>query len=55
MFISLSRYSYDEIDEAIRLQIAKHKLQIPVYRVLPGMLVRDVLSNQETMSPGNLT
>ena len=50
-----SRYSHDEIDEAIRLQIAKHKLQIPVYRVLPGMLVRDVLSNQETMSPGNLT
>lgn len=40
-----SRYNHDEIDQAIRRECEMNGLKIPVYRVLPGQLVRDVLSD----------
>ncbi len=39
-----SRYSHDQIDEAIRKECEMNGISIPVYRVLPGQLVRDVLN-----------
>ncbi len=39
-----SRFSPEEIDEAILRECKKHKLQIPVYRVLPGQIHRDILT-----------
>jgi ribonuclease Z len=39
-----SRYSPEEIDTAIRLQCDHYAINIPVYRVLPGETVVDILS-----------
>jgi len=41
-----SRYSKEQIDVAILELCQKYKLKIPVYRVLPGEIARDIL-NQE--------
>lgn len=38
-----SRYNDEEIDEAIQKEARRQKIQIPVYRLLPGKMVRDVL------------
>lgn len=38
-----SRYSYEQIDEAIKQECERVDLKIPVYRVLPGMIGRDIL------------
>ena len=40
-----SRYSNEQIDEAIKTEIRKNRIDIPVRRLLPGMIVRDVLCN----------
>lgn len=40
-----SRYSHEQIDEAICHECEMNGIKIPVYRVLPGQLMRDVLSN----------
>ncbi len=40
-----SRYSAEEIDEAIDFFCKKFELKIPVFRVLPGETVRDILRN----------
>jgi len=39
-----SRYSKQEIDEAIKKQIKKYGIKIPVFRILPGEVHRDILS-----------
>lgn len=39
-----SRFSAAEIDKAILAECRKHKLTIPVYRVLPGEIQRDILA-----------
>ena len=39
-----SRYSPEEIDTAIRLQCDHYAINIPVYRVLPGETVVDILA-----------
>lgn len=39
-----NRYDYDQIDEAISKECAKHNLTIPVFRILPGQVSRDFLS-----------
>lgn len=41
-----SRYAQAEIDEAILRLCKKHKITIPVYRVLPGEIARDILSGE---------
>ena len=41
-----SRYGPKEIDTAIRKLCKENKLQIPVFRILPGVLVRDVLRQE---------
>ena len=38
-----SRYSQEEIDQAILQQCEKHQIDIPVFRVLPGETSRDIL------------
>jgi ribonuclease Z len=38
-----SRYSHEEIDENIKRLCKELKIKIPVYRVLPGQLHRDIL------------
>ena len=38
-----SRYSNEQIDEAIALEMNRHGLSIEVRRVLPGQTVRDLL------------
>jgi ribonuclease Z len=40
-----SRYDYRQIEEAIQKECGKHGLTIPVFRVLPGKIVRDVLNS----------
>lgn len=39
-----NRYDHDQIDKAISQQCAKHKLTIPVFRILPGQVARDFLN-----------
>lgn len=39
-----SRYSQEEIDKAILKNCKKYKIKIPVYRILPGVLHRNILS-----------
>ncbi|HEY4111627.1 RNAse Z [Puia sp.] len=41
-----SRYSPEEIDKAIRLLCEKYAIGFPVYRVLPGETVFDILGGQ---------
>jgi ribonuclease Z len=41
-----SRYSAGEIDEAIRRYCQDYKIQIPVYRLLPGQVQWDILQSQ---------
>jgi ribonuclease Z len=38
-----SRYSKDQIDARIRFLCSEYKIKIPVNRVLPGMIHRDIL------------
>lgn len=38
-----SRYSAEQIDTSIRKLCKEHRLQIPVYRILPGEVVQDIL------------
>ena len=40
-----SRYSVEQIDTAIKQQCEEYGLRIPVYRIHPGMVGRDVLAN----------
>ena len=42
-----TRYDQREIDAAIRKQLVIHDLNIPVRRILPGQIGRDVLSNPD--------
>lgn len=42
-----TRYAYEQIDEAIQRECRKVALKIPVYRVLPGMIGRDILGQLE--------
>lgn len=39
-----SRYSSEEIDKAILAECRKYKLTIPVYRILPGQIHRNILA-----------
>jgi len=39
-----SRYSFEQIDDAIKRECRNFDLKIPVYRVLPGMTGRDILT-----------
>ena len=39
-----SRYSREQIDEAIQMQCELYGIEIPVHRVLPGVLSRDILA-----------
>lgn len=39
-----SRFSQAEIDEAILRECKAHKIDIPVYRILPGQIHRDILT-----------
>ena len=41
-----SRYDNDEIDKAIRRGCEHLKIEIPVYRVLPGWKVVDILGRE---------
>jgi ribonuclease Z len=41
-----SRYSAEEIDEAIDFFCKKFGLEIPVFRILPGEIVRDILKRR---------
>lgn len=40
-----SRYAPEQIDRSIRQLCERHALNIPVFRVLPGQTVRDILNN----------
>lgn len=40
-----SRYAHEEIDAHIESLCNKYALNIPVYRILPGNIARDILSN----------
>lgn len=40
-----SRYSNEEIDDAIRIELDRNGLEIPVYRVLPGEFCRDIFGD----------
>lgn len=41
-----SRYSHQEIDEAIKRECELNQISIPVFRLHPGQIVRDVLSSE---------
>ena len=41
-----SRYDDDQIDAAIKSGCQKYGINIPVYRVLPGWKVVDILSGE---------
>jgi ribonuclease Z len=41
-----SRYSPEEIDQAIRKNCKKYKIKIPVFRILPGVVHRDILNKK---------
>ncbi|RIV25619.1 RNAse Z [Fibrisoma montanum] len=41
-----SRYSHAEIDEAIRRFCKQFRVKIPVYRLLPGQIHRDILNEE---------
>lgn len=41
-----SRYSHDQIDEKIRALCRQHQIKIPVYRVLPGQVHKDILNEE---------
>ncbi|MEM7102858.1 MAG: MBL fold metallo-hydrolase [Bacteroidota bacterium] len=41
-----TRYAHDKIDDRIRLLCEKYKIGIPVYRVLPGQIHRDILNEK---------
>ena len=41
-----SRYSAEEIDKAIDFFCKKFGLEIPVFRILPGKIVRDILKKR---------
>lgn len=41
-----SRYSAAEIDRAILAACRKYQLRIPVYRMLPGQVHRDILAGK---------
>ncbi len=45
------RYSHEQIREAIYQESAARALSFPVYAVLPGELVRDILSQQPIWEP----
>jgi len=45
-----SRYSYEQIDDAVRAERKRHGISIPIYRVLPGMLARNVFVNAKLES-----
>jgi len=45
-----SRYSKEQIDAEIQKQCKAYRLQIPVYRILPGELVRDILNQEPVYS-----
>lgn len=42
-----SRYSDEQIDRRIAELCKTHHIRIPVYRLLPGMVVKDILSGQK--------
>lgn len=44
-----SRYHDDQIDEAIRHEFSKQDIDLPVYRVLPGKVSRDVMRNHRLL------
>ena len=46
-----SRYSDAEIDQAIQLHCQNYGLKIPVYRLLPGRIHRNILGNEPIYSP----
>lgn len=46
-----SRYSDEEIDTSIQLYAKEFNLKIPVYRILPGRTVKDILSGEAIYSP----
>lgn len=41
-----SRYSYEQIDNKIIELCKKYKIQIPVYRLLPGQVTKNIFSEQ---------
>ncbi len=41
-----SRYSHEEIDKAILDNCKKYNIQIPVYRILPGLSYHDILHQE---------
>lgn len=41
-----SRYSKEDIDQAIRANCKKYKIDIPVFRILPGEVHRDILEGE---------
>jgi ribonuclease Z len=41
-----SRYSAERIDNAIRTLCDKYAINVPVYRILPGLVARDILSER---------
>jgi len=45
-----SRYSKEQIDTAICKLCKEHRIQIPVYRILPGEVVRDILNQEPVYS-----
>lgn len=46
-----SRYSHEQIDEAIQMQCELNGIEIPVHRVLPGVLSRDILGESIRVKP----
>ena len=43
-FMLVSRYDQQMIDQAIRKECKTYNIDFPVYRVLPGQCVRDILN-----------
>ena len=50
-----SRYSAEQIDEAIKINCEKYGIKIPVYRLLPGEVHRNILGNEAVFSPKVMT
>jgi ribonuclease Z len=48
-----SRYSNEQIDTTIEQLCNKYKIQIPVYRVLPGQVVKNILAEKITNKYAN--
>jgi len=50
-----SRYSDEEIDLAIKTHCTNYGLKIPVYRLLPGKIHRNILGNEPIYTPQKVT